>query len=163
MSNGTLLLGWHRRWHRNLIRFLRVRAPHSIDIDDLAQEIYFRLLRARDLSHIRNPEAYIIRVASHVALEWRQHQVRSEAMLELDEEMLADEQVPELEFDLKLTQQRLDEGLASLSPPVRAVLLLRLRDDQSCKDIARDLGLSERQVKRYLAHGYDRLREAVGR
>jgi RNA polymerase sigma-19 factor, ECF subfamily len=163
MSNGTLLLGWRHRWHRNLLRFLRVRVSHAPDIDDVAQETYFRLMRARNLSHIRNPEAYMIRVASHVALEWRQHEIRAEAMSSLDEHLLVDERSPEIELDLTLSQQQLDRGLAALSPATRAVLLLRLRDDRSCKDIARELDLSERQVKRYLAQGYERLREAVGR
>jgi RNA polymerase sigma factor (sigma-70 family) len=145
------------------MRFLRARVSNSPDIDDVAQETYFRLMRARDLRHIRNPEAYMIRVASHVALEWRQDHVRSEAMLCLDEELLVDERLPELELDQTLSQGQLDRGLALLSPTVRAVLLLRVRDEQSCKAIARELGLSERQVKRYLAHGYERLRESVGR
>jgi DNA-directed RNA polymerase specialized sigma24 family protein len=48
-----------------------------------------------------------------------------------------------------------------VSPMMRAVLLLRLRDDRSCKDIATDLGLTERQVKRQLAHGYEVLRRAL--
>jgi DNA-directed RNA polymerase specialized sigma subunit len=44
---------------------------------------------------------------------------------------------------------------------MRTVLLLRLRDDRSCKDIAAALGLTQRQVKRLIAHGYDLLRRAL--
>jgi len=44
---------------------------------------------------------------------------------------------------------------------VRAVLLMRLRDERSCQEIARDLELTERQVRRYLERGYERLRAAM--
>jgi DNA-directed RNA polymerase specialized sigma24 family protein len=44
---------------------------------------------------------------------------------------------------------------------MRAVLLLRLRDERSCKDIAQQLGITLRQVRRYLAGGYERLRAAL--
>jgi RNA polymerase sigma factor (sigma-70 family) len=68
---------------------------------------------------------------------------------------------PEAEADARISQRRIDAALADVSPMMRAVLLLRLRDDRSCKDIATDLGLTERQVKRQLAHGYEVLRRAL--
>jgi hypothetical protein len=74
MSNGTLLLGWRKRWNRNLLRFLGRRVRTSVDIEDLAQETYLRLLRARDLGSVRNPQAYLLTVASHVVSEWRDRQ-----------------------------------------------------------------------------------------
>ena len=37
------------------------------------------------------------------------------------------------------------------------MLLLRLRDERPYKEIAQELGMSVRQVKRYLARGYERL------
>jgi len=55
MSNTSLLAGWRERWNRSLFLFLRQRVRGSVDIEDLAQETYLRLLRTRDLSEIRNP------------------------------------------------------------------------------------------------------------
>ena len=57
MSDHSLLAGWRNRWNRNLLRFLgrRVRAP--VDIEDLAQETYLRLLRAPDLREVKNPSS----------------------------------------------------------------------------------------------------------
>jgi RNA polymerase sigma-70 factor (ECF subfamily) len=159
MGNGSLLLSWRRRWNRNLMRFLGSRA-RQLDIEDLAQETYLRLLRARDLEEVRNPEAYLISVASHVLAEWKQrHQPFETAML--DESIAAERMDPEAEADARISQRRIDAALADVSPMMRAVLLLRLRDDRSCKDIATDLGLTERQVKRQLAHGYEVLRRAL--
>jgi RNA polymerase sigma-70 factor (ECF subfamily) len=159
MSNGILLMSWRKRWNRNLLRFLGSRARQP-DIEDLAQETYLRLLRAPDLSKVLNPEAYLISVASHVLSEWRQRQLPAE-QLTADNEVAGERGAPELEVDARLSQQRIDEVLAAVSPVMRAVLLLRLRDDRSCKDIAVALGLTQRQVKRLVAHGYDLLRRAL--
>jgi RNA polymerase sigma factor (sigma-70 family) len=75
--------------------------------------------------------------------------------------MLVDGQLPELELDARLTQQRLEETLASVSPMMRAVLVLRLRDERSHQQIATELQITDRQVRRYLARGYECLRLAM--
>ena len=161
MQDPSLLLAWRQSWNQRLVQFLRRRVRSSIDVQDLAQETYLRLLRANDLSQVRNPLAYLLQVASHVALEWRDRQQRSDSMVVLDEDMLVDGQLPELELDARLSQQRLEQTLASVSPMMRAVLLLRLRDERSNQEIAAELRITDRQVRRYLARGYERLRLAM--
>ena len=161
MHNRSLLLEWRQRWNRSLFQFLRRRVRSSVDVQDLAQETYLRLLRARDLSEVSNPLAYLLQVASHVALEWCDRQPRSDSMVVLHEDMLVDGQLPELELDARLSEQRLENTLASVSPMMRAVLLLRLRDELSYEEIAAQLRITDRQVRRYLARGYERLREAM--
>ncbi len=161
MQNPSLLLEWRQRWNQRLLQFLRRRARSSVDVQDLAQETYLRLLRTGDLSDVRNPLAYLLQVASHVALEWRDRQPRNDSMVALSEDMLVDRQSPELELDARLSQQRLEETLASVSPMMRAVLLLRLRDERSNQEIAAELRITDRQVRRYLARGYERLRQAM--
>jgi RNA polymerase sigma factor (sigma-70 family) len=81
--------------------------------------------------------------------------------VELDEEQLIDEHLPEFELDARLSEKRLEQTLAAVSPTMRAVLLLRLRDQLSYEAIAAELGITLRQVRRYLARGYERLRGAV--
>lgn len=154
-------MGWRQQWNRSLFQFLRRRVRAAVDVEDLAQETYLRLLRARDLSAVRNPHAYLLRVASHVALEWRDRQPPADSVVVLEEEMLIDEHPPELELDARLSQRRLEQTIATASPMMRAVLLLRLRDERSCEDIATELRITARQVRRYLERGYDRVRAAV--
>jgi RNA polymerase sigma factor (sigma-70 family) len=161
MSNESLLAGWRQRWNKSLFHFLGRRVRTSVDIEDLAQETYLRLLRARDLGDVRNPQAYLLTVARHVVLEWRDEQAPRSSHVPLDEEEIPDDTPPELEIEAQNSQLRIEEVLAEVSPVMRAVLLLRLRDDRPCADIARSLGLTDRQVKRYLARGYERLRASL--
>jgi RNA polymerase sigma factor (sigma-70 family) len=161
MSNGSLLIGWRQQWNRSLFQFLRRRVRAAVDVEDLAQETYLRLLRASDLSDVRNPHAYLLRVATHVALEWRERQPPTQSVVDLEDDMLVDEDLPELVLDARLSQKRLEQTLAGMSPMMRSVLLLKLRDERSYQQIAEDLHITVRQVRRYLARGYDRLRAAM--
>jgi RNA polymerase sigma factor (sigma-70 family) len=161
MHNRSLLLEWRQRWHRSLFQFLRRRVRSSVDVQDLAQETYLRLLRARDLNEVRNPLAYLLQVASHVAMEWCDRQQRDDSMVVLDVDTVADPLLPELELDVRLSQQRLEKTLASMSPMMRAVVLLRLRDERSYQEIAAELRITDRQVRRYLERGYECLRVAI--
>ena len=161
MPNGSMLAGWQQRWNRSLLQFWGKRVRSAVDIEDLAQETYLRLLRARDLGEVRNPQAYLLRVASHVLIEWRDHQPRPESLVEMDDDLLIDDCPPEFELEASISQERLNHTLAAVSPTMRTVLLLRLRDERSCKDIAQELDLTLRQVRRYLARGYEQLRTAL--
>ena len=161
MSNGTLLLGWRKRWNRNLLRFIGRRIRTNVDIEDLAQETYLRLLRARDLGDVRNPQAYLLRVASHVVSEWRDRQPPQEMFETVDENFLTDGAVPEFTLEAEVSQALLEQALQEIPPMTRAVLLLRFRENRRCKDIARELELTERQVRRHLTRGYERLRSTM--
>jgi RNA polymerase sigma-70 factor (ECF subfamily) len=161
MSNGTLLLGWRKRWNRSLLRFLGRRVRASVDIEDLAQETYLRLLRAHDLGSVLNPQAYLLKVASHVVAEWHDRQLPPEKCEAVDEDLLADEAVPEFALEAEIWQALLDQALKEMSPLTRAVLLLRFRENRRCSDIARELQLTDRQVRRHLTRGYERLRSTL--
>jgi RNA polymerase sigma-70 factor (ECF subfamily) len=161
MTNRTLLRQWRTSWHRSLRQFLGRRVHAAVDIDDLAQETYLRLLRAPDLSEVRNPQAYLLKVASHVFLEWRDQQPPAQVVLDVDDQQLTDETSPELEVEASVSQARLEQTLAAVSPVMRAVLLLKLRDEKSAQQIAQELDLTPRQVKRYLARGYALLHAAL--
>lgn len=156
MPNKRLVVGWRERWNRSLLQFLRRRTRAAVEVEDLAQETYLRLLRARDLHDVRNPQAYMLTVASHVLAEWRKNQ-GEDVVAVADEEWLIDEIHPEFQLAAMLSQERLDRALVEMPPIMRAIVLLRLRDERSNKEIAESLGLTLRQVRRYLEKGYKRL------
>jgi DNA-directed RNA polymerase specialized sigma24 family protein len=79
-----------------------------VDVEDLAQETYLRLLRARDLGDVRHPQAYLLRVASHVVSEWRDHQPPQEMFEVVDENSLTDDAVPEFALETELSQSLLE-------------------------------------------------------
>lgn len=160
MANQSLILGWRERWNRSLLQFLRRRVRTTVDIEDLAQETYMRLLRARHLTDVRNPQAYILRIAGHVLAEWRDRRPPADPLTVVDETSLVTLSEAEGELEAQRTQARLDKVLAHAPPAMRSVLLLRFRDDCSQKEIVEKLGMTDRQVRRHLIKGYEYLRES---
>ena len=65
-SRSQLIAEWAGVWNAGLTRYLRRRLPGRIDPEDLAQEVYVRLLRVEQLEQIKEPQAYLYRVASNV-------------------------------------------------------------------------------------------------
>jgi RNA polymerase sigma-70 factor (ECF subfamily) len=161
MSNRALLIGWRTRWNRSLLRFIGRRVRAAVDIEDVAQETYLRLLRTRDLQGISNPQGYLLRVASHVVAEWWHRRPPYEKLEGLNESFLIDERTPEFELDAKLSQAVLDQALENIPALTRTILLLKYRENYQCKRIAQELELTERQVRRHLTRGVESLRGAM--
>jgi RNA polymerase sigma factor (sigma-70 family) len=72
-----------------------------------------------------------------------------------------DERSPEFELEAELSQTRLDQALEEIAPLTRAVLILKFRDNHQCKQIAAELDLTNRQVRRHLTRGFEQLRGAL--
>ena len=65
------LSDWFRQWRSPLRKFLRSRgAIRAADLDDVAQEVFLRLMRYERVELIENPQAYLYKMASNVAAEW---------------------------------------------------------------------------------------------
>lgn len=138
-----------------LSRFLAARLRNAADIADLAQEVYLRLLRVERHDHIRNPEAYLLTIASHVL---QQHAIaRAESPETVDvmdtliTERMADESDPAAALHLEQRLAALDRALSRLSPKARAAFVLQRRDGCTVDEIAGRLGISRSMVKKYLA------------
>jgi RNA polymerase sigma factor (sigma-70 family) len=138
-----------------LRRFLFTRARNSADIPDLAQEVFLRLMRVEQHEIIRNPEAYLFTVASHVA---HQHTLR-----ETNQPKRVDitEVFPELQMspsddplECAETTQRiknLKRALDQLPPRLATTLLLHRFDGLSIEEIATQLGVARITAAKYLA------------
>jgi RNA polymerase sigma-70 factor (ECF subfamily) len=152
---------WARRWNAGLTRFLRSRVSNQIDAEDLAQEVYVRLLRIESLELIEEPQAYVYRMASNVASEWRLRasQRKPHSSEELD--MLVATTDPEAHLDDEALSQLLDDSLKGMSPMIRAVTYLKIQQGLSHDEIAQQLGITTRMVRRFLGQGYLHLRETV--
>lgn len=138
---------------RRLVRQISGRLVDAQQADDLAQEVYLRLLRMQDDGIIREPRAFALKVAANVAYEWRMlaRNRRPHSSDELDH--LAAEDQPFDEVARAQQMQRLEEALNSLAPRCRAVILLHRRDKLTREEIARRLGISVGMVKKHLTQG----------
>jgi RNA polymerase sigma-70 factor (ECF subfamily) len=146
----------------DLLRFLRARLASAHDAEDLAQEVYLRLMRVTDNERIRNPRAYILRVAANVVHEWR---LLARNRLAHSAELL--DHLPGIqdtanEADIQRQTRELEAALATLSPKCRAVVLMHRRDHYTYEEIAASLDISVSMVKKYLVKGLSVCQARVG-
>jgi RNA polymerase sigma factor (sigma-70 family) len=150
---------WFRQWRRPLQRWLgsQRRIPDA-DLDDVAQDVFLRLLHYDRAEVIDAPQAYLFRVAANVANEWalrarnqRPHDPRWLAPLTFEDRS-------ELETFREQSRAQVARAIQGLPPRTREVLRLKFRDGLTNAEIAVRLGLHPVTVKRDLLQSYSRLR-----
>lgn len=154
--------GVFRQYGRKLRRFIESRARKTHSADDLAQEVYLRLLRFPPTDVVRQPRAYLYRIASNVVhdfnLRTQQEPIACapEVLNELSEH--AGDVWQNDPADRLGAEQELDRLLDRLPPLQQAVLLMLKRDGLSHGQIARELGISPFTVRKYIGLAYAQLR-----
>ena len=153
---------WFRRWRVPLRNFLVGKgAIPASDLDDVAQEVFLRLMRYERAELIENPQAYLYKMASNVAAEWaiRGRYIRPHESKWL--EGLPAEGRPQHEAIQADIQSEVERVLRTLEPRQREVLKLYFFEGLSRLQIAQRIGATERMVKRTIIKSYEVLRERL--
>jgi RNA polymerase sigma-70 factor (ECF subfamily) len=152
------LTSWFHQWRLPLRKFLAHEGVRSNDLDDIAQEVFLRLLRYERSELVENPQAYLFRMASNVAAEWAlrarsRYPHQAQWLLELT----AGSQ-PEETVACEVAQWQIARAINQLPPRQREVLRLHFGEGLAHEQIAQRIGTSKRVVKRQLVKSYARLR-----
>ena len=148
-----------RNWRGPLRKALLARGSLTAsDLDDVGQEVFLRLLRYENVDLIEHPQAYLLKMAANVAAEWAMRaQQRHPHDAEWLDELRAGSQ-PEQEFQEDDARAHLHAALEHLPARQREILRLSFGEGLGRADIAKQLKVSERIVKRDLLHAYRTLR-----
>jgi len=147
-----------------LRQFLRRRVRNAADIPDLIQEVFLRLLRVPHRESIRSPEAYLMTIARHVAL---QHRLEAAPQSSVDlEAVLADlrsssAEDPALEVTAEQCREAMEETLQGMSPKMQATFLLHRRDGLTMDQVSERLGISRPMAKKYLVKALVQFRKRL--
>lgn len=156
------LADWFREWQPPLRRFLlQRRAATAADVDDIAQEVFLRLLRYNRSELIDYPQAYLYKIAANVAAEWA---ARSNRSLPHSADWLAeliDAFGPEPQIEQQAADAELHRVIGELPPRSREIVRLHFGENLTNQDIASRLGVTRRVVKRDLARAYATMRAAL--
>jgi RNA polymerase sigma-19 factor, ECF subfamily len=151
------------QYHAELHRFLMRRLHSAQQAQDIAQEAYLRLLRVEHSELIRQPRAYLYRIALNLVTEFRLRARRDPVTYDSETlEELAEKTGEELsdEGERVADAEQIELLLAQLPPLYRAIFVLRKRDGLSYPEIAQQLGVSVHTVKKYLARAVAKCRHA---
>jgi len=153
------LTEWFRLWRAPLRKFLIGHgAVSGADVNDVAQEVFLRLLRYDRAELIEYPQAYLFKMASNVANEWA---IRARSRRPHESKwltgLLADDS-PEHDAAQAEACAEVQRALSLLTPRQRAILKLQFGDGLGRAQIAEHLGATERAIKRDLMKSYEKLR-----
>jgi len=140
----------HNGWLRHL---LYRRLGCSETASDLAHDTFLRLLRRdEDPQRIDRPRAYLKSIAlGLLANHWRRREIEQAYLEALRRQPEATVQSPETRREILQTLYRIDTLLRELPGKVRRAFLLSRLEGWRYADIAVQLGVSERMVKKYMS------------
>ena len=137
--------------------WLQSQFPTECDIDDVVQEAYLRLLRARaGASEVFSPKAFLFAAARNVARDRLRHRhvARAEPLVENAASSVLDEGdgIPET-VARNQELEMLTEAIQSLPDRCRQIFTLRKVYGLSQSQIASQMGISECTVSAQLTIG----------
>lgn len=152
-----LLYAEHNRW---LTGWLYRRLGCNSQAADLAQDTFLRILTSQRKTGERlvldRPRAYLATVGQRLVCDFFRRQSLERAYLDMLASMPeAFVLSPEEQWQMRETLLQLDALLDRMKPVVRSVFLLAQIDGLSYAQIARELGIGERTVKRHMASAFE--------
>jgi len=143
------------RFERPLLRYARALLGNESAAQDVVQEAFLRLLRKT--SSVRALSAWLGRVTHNLAVdhlrkEARRNRLHATASAELETAIPADREPTSREVGLTLERE-----LARLGTNERAVIVLKVIEGKSYKEISALTGLSTSNVGYLIHHGLKKL------
>lgn len=146
--------------------WLQSRFREGMDLDDILQEAYLRVLRAHADGHLQSPKAFLFAIARNLALDRLRHRqvARHEPLVKNEQwDVLFDDADVAETVARNQELELLTEAIQSLPDRCRQVFTLRKVYGMSQPDIARKLGISEHTVSAQLTIGVHKCTEFMAR
>jgi RNA polymerase sigma factor (sigma-70 family) len=156
------LSDWFRQWQAPLRNFLKGRrVVPAADLEDVAQEVFLRLLRYDRTELVEHPQAYLYKMAANVAAEWsiRLRHSRPHDSSWLTTLVSPDE--PQRRFEREQVEREVLRAIETLGHRQAKMLKLHVFDGLGHAEIAERLGATQRSVKRMLIKSYHKLRHEL--
>ncbi len=150
------------RPHEYALRaYLRVRFPSVKDQEDIVQEAYFRLLRARESGHLRSPKSLLFTIARNLALDvCRQHRTAPEFLANCADLPVSDSaETPSDAFSREYKLEILEHALNSLPERCRQVFILKRFQGLSYEEISSTMGISHNTISAHMMTAMAKMRD----
>jgi len=146
--------------HETILRaWLQSRFPSGIDVDDVIQEAFLKVLEARLTKPVKAPKAFLFATARNLALNMARYaKVRGENVtIQADHYDVVDEEAGVRETVAHNQElEILTKAIQSLPDRCRQIITLRKVYGMSQRDIAKKLGISARTVNAQISIGVNK-------
>ena len=158
----------HTQWfaeevqpHESVLRsYLHGSFPGVRDIDDVVQESYLRIWKARATQPVHSAKAFLLTIARNLALDLVRRERRSpiQTVSDLTTVDVVEDRPGAVETIVTGEKVRLlATALATLPPRCRDVVMLCKIDGRTHREAATELGIAEKTVDEHLLRGLKRL------
>jgi RNA polymerase sigma-70 factor (ECF subfamily) len=152
------------RYAQPIYRYLYRYLGDATHAEDLTSEVFLKLLQT--LNTPRQPrdqlQGWLYRVARNLAMDWFRHQGKA-ATVSLDEELVADGDLPLASLEKQQAQQQLRQALSQLTPDQQQVIILRFAQGLSIAHIGQLMEKSEGAIKLLQHRAINRLKRLLQR
>lgn len=162
----ALWLGRHVLPHEPALRaWLRRKSLGGLDVDDIIQETYTRLVAADSVAHVHDARSYAFQVAGSVVID----HLRRMKVVSISQapnfdylEVVSDEPSPERQVIDRDELQHLAKMIAKLPGRVREVFTLRRVYGLSQREVAERMGIAESTVEKHMSRGFLLMLDWIG-
>lgn len=159
-SDAALIDALSRRYRGALVSYFRNRLPAGVDLEDLVQDVFTRLLQRGDAGAIERIDGYLFQIAgSIIADRARRMKRRLASEHEPFEETIhgVEDFSPERVLLGKEAVEAFAQALEELPERTRAVFVLRRFEGLRHREIARRLGVSVSAVEKHMVRAFEHL------
>lgn len=158
----------YKRWRKPIRQWLNNggRGLNAADCDDIAQEVFERLLRYDNDVLIGNPQGYLFTIAKNAASEklelcaYKKPHMPVHLMGTEWSEFI-ESWTPEDDAERESRARQMNDIISKMPPQRQQVLMMHTKKDLTYKQIAAQADISDRQVLRELCKAYATLRAAL--
>jgi RNA polymerase sigma-70 factor (ECF subfamily) len=152
------------RYAESIYRYLYRYLGNAAQAEDLASEVFLKLLEV--LGTRRAPrehlQGWLYRVAHNLAMDWFRSQSKGPTVA-LNEELVADGDLPAIAVEKRLDQQELRLAIGRLTSAQQQVIILRFGEGFKVAEVAELMGKSQGAVKILQHRAVKRLRKLLER
>jgi len=160
----TLLDALYRKYNAALRAFLARHRLNRDEVADIVQETYFRVHQAGTVADIRNPKAFLTRVANNVRINEQKLRRRSieHGTIDIESvEIASAEPTPYRSLKGEQELAAVHGALEELAPKCRDAFLMNRFENMTFAQIAAELDLSVSMIEKHVSHAIAHLRKRL--
>lgn len=158
-GHAELVAALYREHHDALVALLHCRLSSRTDAQEIAQEVYVKLLTMTDLGHLQSPRAFLFRMAINQSVDYlRKRVVRANMPAPVREDLHATP-LPEQHLSAGQQWKKLQAALRELPAKASQAFVMHVIEGREFSAIAAEMKLSERMVRYHVSRAMSHCRE----